>query len=68
MGGYVGLGMGGGVMNFYAICDTDLGRHEPKPMARHIYSTYEMAKQAAEHRGFAAEYYPILPVTVKVAA
>lgn len=52
--------------DFWAICDTDGGRLEPKPLARHIYATESEAKQAAEYRDFYEEHYPIKKVKVQV--
>ena len=50
----------------WAICDTDGGRHEPVPLLRHIYSTYEAARGAAQGRQFEPLFYPIKPVTIEV--
>lgn len=55
-------------MTAYCIHDTDGGRHEPRPLLRHIYATEQEAIQVAKHRGFDAQYYPVLPVRIEAAA
>jgi len=48
----------------WAICDTDGGRHEPKPLLRYIYDSEHRAKQAAEYHDFDPQWYPVLPISV----
>lgn len=53
-------------MKAWAICDTDGGRQQPKPLLRHIYPTKEIAVEAAKYRDFDPTYYPVIEVTVEI--
>jgi hypothetical protein len=50
----------------WAICDTDGGRHPPKPLARYIYTLEQEAVQARQYRGMDAGHYPVMAVTVRL--
>ena len=50
----------------WAICDTDGGRHEPRPLIGRIYASHNEAEQNRKYDGYAKEYYPIMMVEITI--
>lgn len=53
-------------MKAWAICNTDGGRHEPKPLVRHIYATEQAAETNREYYFRGQEHhYPIKAIGIR---